>query len=279
MRGGPKIAVRAGLKAVLVGEVRPVGRKFMISARLFPATAATYCAVARAAMSPPLFPRSIAYQEVARARGESLAAARRSALEDVTTTSLDAPMLYSQAMRGGEYPLALLREAVAMTRPSLAHRRLARAFEPGPARPRWSHHAGLALHQVSARERHMIEGSYYAFVGGDHARSAAAFERMIELYPNDPVARHGRAVALEMAGDLEAAEAEYKKALGVDSMYLPGLMVMVRDVLLSRGKTDEAEAGYQRLMSLAPTDGHRLIGARIPIHAGSIRSPHSATGT
>jgi eukaryotic-like serine/threonine-protein kinase len=224
-----ELALREGLKAFITGEVARVGGSFTVSAR-----------VVRSGDSEPL----VSARESARDEdelleavdrlsrrlrervGESLRTVRASEpLAQVTTSSLEALQLYSQAVRisgasTGEVQRAvqLLEEAIAVD-PEFASAYRVLGILRGNAifdRPRAEAMLTRAFElsaRLTERERLHAAGSYHSYVTGEVDRAIAAYELLIDRYPDDLVALNNVAVIHGERGDpLRAAELHARSA-------------------------------------------------------------------
>jgi tetratricopeptide (TPR) repeat protein len=226
-----QVALREGIKAVLAGEITSVGGAFQLVANLLSAEDGSVLLSRRetASNSSEILGAIDRLSKSVRERmGESLRAIRAAEpLEQVTTGSLEALTLYSEAVRaieGARDPdrgLALLEEAVAIdTAFAAAYRKIgvvlgnrneqrARALEM--LRQAFEHRDRL-----TRRERFMVEGTYYSAVGDDE-RSVQAYERLVELYPDDSRGLNNLGLVYLARRDFGASEEIYRRAIEADS--------------------------------------------------------------
>ena len=196
---GREIALRdGGIRAMLTGRVDKLDTTYALSAVLVePVTGRTVASVREEAAGDSEFlPAVQRLSSRVRARlGEALADIEQSAraLEKVTTPSLSALQLFSQAdalIDPGKSDVAerLLRQAVAED-PDFAsgymhlawtifnQRRPATEYLPPAER------AVALAERVSERERYFILGSYHHMLGQDE-QAVAAYEALVQLYPD-----------------------------------------------------------------------------------------------
>jgi len=226
-----EVAIREGVKAVVDGEITPVGRGFVLSARLVAAqdgkvlTAHRETARDTSALIGSIDQLSKKLRE---RMGESLKTIRANEpLDQVTTTSLEALRMYSQAvhaadMGNNERAIALLEEAVAVdTAFAMAWRKLGivlgnierdRAREVEALTKAHEHRDRL-----TERERFMTLGSYHSAVTDDNERAIAAYQSLLEVYPNDTWAMNNLAILYLEARDYRRANQLFRRAVEWDS--------------------------------------------------------------
>jgi RNA polymerase sigma-70 factor (ECF subfamily) len=91
----------------------------------------------------------------------------------------------------------------------------------------------------------------------DWPRVAALYEALAQALPS-PVVRLNRAVAVAMAGDLDAGLALVDELVQRDELASYHLLYATRaDLLRRRGDVAEAVAEYQRALALAPSEAER----------------------
>jgi tetratricopeptide (TPR) repeat protein len=89
---------------------------------------------------------------------------------------------------------------------------------------------------------------------GDYANAEKAFQKYIALIPNDPNPYDSYAELLLKMGQFDDSVTQYRKALSVDSHFVPSRSGIAAD-LTYMGKADEAAAELQRLADQARNDG------------------------
>ena len=225
-----EVAERDGVKAFVTGEVAALGNGFSVTATLISVEHGDILAAVRevAADSTRLIS---AVDEVSRGlrrgAGESLWSVRTSQpLEEVTTGSLEALRLYSQALKVGDQdgdPVAaipLLKQAVLLdTTFAMAYRKLG-AFL-GNYRERGA--ADLALERayryrsrLPAAERYLTIGAYYDNAGMPDS-ALAAYRTLLQFDPGNTRALNNSAAQYVTLHDFHKAEQFRRRALESDS--------------------------------------------------------------
>jgi tetratricopeptide (TPR) repeat protein len=92
---------------------------------------------------------------------------------------------------------------------------------------------------------------------GAFGEAQAAYERVLQLRPNDVEALSNLGLALQVQGQLEQAVASQRKALVLHPRYVDAL-VRLADALKALGRLDEAEAAYRRALAIDPASSHAL---------------------
>ncbi len=275
-----EVAIREGIKAVVAGEITPVGTKFQLTAELISAEDGRVLAARRetAADSTAIIDAIDKLSNGLRARiGESLRTIRANEpLDRVTTGSLEALRRYSQAIRvieqgDSERAIALLREAVALdTAFAMAWRKLGVTLG-NIGRDRVGQIEALERayayreSRLTERERYLTQGSYYAHVTGETDKAIAAYRSLLDMYPHDTWALNNLAILYLDARDFQRAERLLRRAIELDSASaLQYGNVITTQV--SQGKISEAEETLRRLAEKAP--GH----PNIPFTAAALAS-------
>ncbi|HSG80681.1 MAG TPA: tetratricopeptide repeat protein [Gemmatimonadota bacterium] len=276
-----EVAVREGIKAVIAGDITPVGTGYVLSARLVAAEDGRVLTATRqtADDSTRIISAIDQLSKQLRERiGESLRTIQRSEpLDHVTTGSLEALRVYSQAVsiiEQGEHEraLTLLEEAVALDSTfAMAWRKLGITLgNLDRDRARQIEALTQAYERrdrLSDRERLLTEGSYYAGVTGENERAAAAYQALLDLHPDDTWALNNQALIFLEQRDYQRANRGFERAIQVDSsdaLFYGNLMT----TLAALDEFDQAESIYQRLGERFPEhpslliDGPALASAR-----------------
>ena len=95
------------------------------------------------------------------------------------------------------------------------------------------------------------------YQAGAIGEAQAAYERVLELRPNDAEAHSNLGLALQVQGQLEQAAACQRKALVLRPGYVEA-RVQLADALKALGRLDEAEAAYRRALAIDPASSHAL---------------------
>lgn len=230
-----EIAERDGLKAVIVGEVGPLGSGLIVSARLVSATGEVLTAQqAQASSVDELIGAIDELSGKLRERiGESLRSIRRTVpLDFVTTGSLEALRLYTlaaQAEISGDDSRAvtLLDQAVAEDSTfAMAYRKigtiLGNNFEQ-QARARDALTRAYELRdRLTELERGYTVAQYHSTVTGDRESSLEAYRTILDKYPDDHRALNNAGVDYFQLRDHERALEYYRRGVEVDSTWAVG---------------------------------------------------------
>ncbi|HEY3147154.1 MAG TPA: protein kinase, partial [Dongiaceae bacterium] len=215
-----EVAERAGIKAVVAGQIDPVGTSYVLSASLLGAADGRVLTAVRETADNPAALLKALDKLSAKLReriGESLVTIRGGPpLERVTTASLPALRKYSAASRlvdvgKDEEAIPLLEEAIALDSGfAMAYRKLAVAI--GNSQGSASREAAAATQAYQRRdrlpdiERELASAYYYSTVKDDRAKEAAAYRTVLSLDPDNGISLNNLALALNM--DRQFAEAE-----------------------------------------------------------------------
>jgi tetratricopeptide (TPR) repeat protein len=217
-----EIALREGLKAVVAGEILPLGEGFVLSARLVSVGTGDVLVASRETASDVSEIPAAVDRLSARLReriGESLRTIQGDPpLQQVTTRSLEALRSYAQAEQAndrGDYDraISLLQSALAEDSAfSMAHRKLGIILENQNREQERSREALRRAYEgrnrLTERERYLAEAAYFTYVQRDGEAAMDAYETLLEKYPADGIALNNLAVAY---GDLE----RWEDALGL----------------------------------------------------------------
>src|SRR5436309_1482619 len=234
--GGPldlalarELAQREGAKAVVHGQIDPLGRGYVVSAELV--SAADGAALVSVRENAPDDGAIIAAVDRLSHRlreriGESLKTIRASdPLEQVTTRSLEALRKYSQGVRASDAvdmarAAALLEEAIALdTTFAMAYRKLAVVLSnAGGAQSRIAAAATQAFRhrdRLTPFERDLADAYYYTRVVYDPAKTEAAYRAALEQQPENGVALNNLALVLNGLRRFSEAESITTRGLAV----------------------------------------------------------------
>jgi tetratricopeptide (TPR) repeat protein/tRNA A-37 threonylcarbamoyl transferase component Bud32 len=197
-----EIAERSGIKAVVSGQIDPVGTSYVLSASLLSATdGRVLTAVRETADGPGELLKAIdkLSAKLRERIGESLVTIRESQpLERVTTASLPALRKYSEAvhytdLERPDEAIPLLEEAISLdTGFAMAYRKLAVALDNANLSPSRSIQAVTKAYEHRDRlpdiERELTVAYYHTNADYDEAKIAAAYRSVLNLDPDDDVA-------------------------------------------------------------------------------------------
>ena len=255
-----ELAQREGAKAVLTGEIVPLGGEYVVSVRLANATSGEVLVARRetAAGSDDLIGAVDRVSRGLRERiGESLRTVQGGQpLFQATTASLDALRKYTEATlaaeEGGGYVRALnsLRQAIHLdTNFAMAYRRMG-AYLSNMGAPRRQVVAAVATAfelrgRLPERERLLAEASYDAFVLEDGARAIEAYRAMVERYPDDATGWNNLGFEYEKLRRWEEAESAYVHAG-------PGSQLNYVRTLVLHGHVKQAEEALHHWIATTP---------------------------
>ncbi|MDB4877386.1 MAG: protein kinase [Gemmatimonadetes bacterium] len=271
---GREIAQREGAKAVIDGDVTPLGAGYIIAVRLVSADSGTTLASFRETADSPkeLLPALDKLTHALRGKmGESLKTVHATPpLEQVTTSSLDALRKYAAAVRAnnveGDYEKSIQLNTEAVTIDSTfasAWRSLGIAFR-NASRTRAEADSAMAKayrhrERLTERERLLTVAEFWIGPGRDRAKAAAAFEEMLVRNPRDMT-------ALNNLGLVEASRRNFARA---ESLYAgawresKGAVALGNTVRteLNLGRTAAAES----LLAVAQARFHTPVIDMLPI--------------
>lgn len=225
-----EVAVREGLKAVLVGDVAPVGGRIVLTARLVDASTGQLIAPFQetAADTTRLVD---AIDDLGRAIRDKAGEPLRSIgadppLQQVTTGSLEALRLYSQAHeveRQGDAIRAadLYREATRIDPDfAMAHRKLGvqlgNSFGSRTEQVQAYTRAYELRDRLPPVERFVADATYYHLVVGDLDAAARAYETVLDMDPTNDVALNNLGIVYSRSGKQAEAERVYRLAIEND---------------------------------------------------------------
>jgi tetratricopeptide (TPR) repeat protein len=260
-------AVREGLKAVIEGEVGAAGSSFVLTARIVAAEDGAVLGSFRETAKGPdeiLDAIDALSQAIRTKAGESLVTVRETgALEQVTTPSLEALRLYTQAeivsnQGDSRRGITLLEEAIALDSAFAAAWRklgvlLNNTNAPNERRTQAATRAYELRDRLTPRERDLATAWYFFSPGPqqNRDRSAQVYESVLETYPDDRVALNNLAVIKEQEQDFESAAGLLQQAVGG-----PGATSVAHDNLIRNlyqlGREEEAKAALQRFAERYP---------------------------
>jgi len=251
-----EIAQREGVKAIIDGTIRSLAGGYAISMRLVTTDSLRELALFQETADGPQEILQAIDKLTRRMRekiGESLRDVRDSpALDQVTTSSLEALRVYAEAARSidmGGNPIAAserLREAVRIDSTfAMAWRKLGVALN-NSGLPRVQIDSALEQayrfrDRLTERERLLAEGTYFQLgPGRDRGRAIRAYEALLALDPTETAAANNLANILSGRRELARAESLYKSQIDAGRATAQQYTNLV-PVLFNQGKIDEAE--------------------------------------
>ena len=259
-----ELAQRQGAKAVVHGQIDPVGRGYLMSAELVTAADGTALVALRenARDDGAIIDAVDRLSKRLRERiGESLKTIRASEpLEQVTTGSLEALRKYSQAVKAndaGQFARAvsLLEEATSLdTTFAMAYRKLAVVLNnTGAAPSRVAEAAARAFRhrdRLTPLERYLAEAFYYYRAEFDRSKVENAYRSALELDPENYVALNN--LALTLIDVRRFAEAESLTLRGMAFAPNATLYVNAAEAQVGQGKLAEAARTVESFAQKAP---------------------------
>jgi tetratricopeptide (TPR) repeat protein len=205
-----EIAERQGVKAVVTGQIDPVGKGYVLSASLISAADGRMLTAVRESADDQgkLLSAIDGLSKKLRERiGESLTTIRANApLEKVTTGSLEALRKYTDALRledqdRNEEAIPLLEEAVALdTGFAMAWRKLAvitgNTFGSKTREVEAATQAFLHRDRLTPLERNLATAFYYDYVDRDTPKVSAAYREVLASDRDNTVALNNLSVTL-----------------------------------------------------------------------------------
>jgi eukaryotic-like serine/threonine-protein kinase len=275
-----EVAERSGVKAVVTGQIDPVGRGYVLSATLASAGDGRVLAAVRetADDATGLLKAIDRLSGKLRERiGESLVTIRANLpLEKVTTNSLAALRKYTEGTRlidlgRPEAAIPVLNEAIALdTGFAMAYRKLAVAIGNSSTSPT----AGAPSGEVEAAakafarrdrlpdvERGLATAYYYGVVEGDPAKEAAAYRSLLAFDPDNDIALNNLALVMNEEGHYAEAESLATRALrvGTASQYFFQLL----NAQVAQGRLEPARSTVTRAQEALPPDAPIRLQFRV----------------
>jgi tetratricopeptide (TPR) repeat protein len=255
-----ELALRDGLKAVIQGEVAPVGSGYLLSASV---VATETGQVLRAFRVPVASDDELLggidrlSREIREKSGESLRSIRQGVgLAQATTASLDALRLYTEAVRTFDEgrqleALPLLEEALELDPEfAMAWRKLAVILSNEGLDPERMRHASRQAYELrrrlTDREAGLAEAYYQSAVEDNPEAAIDAYRRLLERYPDDPTALNNIAVRLLLLGRWEESEDPLSRVASSPAPSASSLGNFIQ-VLWNVGKKEEAWSWHDSL--------------------------------
>jgi len=262
-----ELAQREGAKAVVRGQIDPVGRGYVLSAELVSAAdGATLVSLRENAKDDGAIIDAVdrLSKRLRERIGESLKTIRASdPLEQVTTGSLAALRKYSQALRANDAgetdrAVALLGEAIALdTTFAMAYRKLAVVLNnTGQAPSRIADAATSAFRhrdRLTPLERDLAEAFYYYQADFDRAKVESGYRSALELDPENYMALNNLALALNTQRKFAQAESLTQRGVAVSPTQAT-LYVNAMQAQIGQGNYAAASRSAQLFAERAPTN-------------------------
>jgi serine/threonine-protein kinase len=223
-------AEREGIRAVITGEVAPVGNRLALTARLVSADGKVLVAESEDADDADGLTTAVdrLSGELRKKVGETISQAEAAVpLDKVTTGSLEALRTFSQGLRANNQgdqtrAIQLINEAIEQDSTfAMAYRKLAVLLNnEGENRSRAVWAASKAFEyrdRLTEREKYLVVAAYHSVVTGNTDLQISAYRTVLDMHPDDSYALNNLGVIYGGLRDFERAADYYQKALGVDS--------------------------------------------------------------
>jgi tetratricopeptide (TPR) repeat protein/tRNA A-37 threonylcarbamoyl transferase component Bud32 len=259
-----EVALRDGIKALVVGHVSAVAGSYVLTVQLLSAKSGEVLAAERETADATDFIEAIdrVSDRLRRKIGESLRAVRSERpLEAVTTASLDALRDYSLATRlgvgNGDFlgAIPLLEHAVTLdTGFAMAYRTL--GVYRGQVGDRAGQIEGLTLayqhsDRMTEREAALARAAYYDMVIQDDDKAIAAYRGILEQDSTDRTALINLALKYADRREYERAESLDARAIALDpGNWVPYLNLIYAQV--ANGKRGDAQHTLARALAKLP---------------------------
>ena len=260
------LAQREGVKAIVIGQIAPVGKAYVLTASVISASDGTVLTAVRedAASDGALLGALDQLSKDLRERiGESLTAVRAAdPLEQVTTQSLDALRKYSEGVRlaaegQDEAAVPVLQQAVALdTEFAMAYRKLAVVLGNTGASYQQQVDASTRAYnhrdRLTPAERDQTVAYYFQFADYDPIKAIAAYRDLLGLDSNGYVGLNNLSILLIARREYAAAESLLTRgiAMGCGNCYqqlIQTALILGRDSA-ARALTDQ----YQKAFPSSP---------------------------
>ncbi|HXY30099.1 MAG TPA: protein kinase [Gemmatimonadaceae bacterium] len=264
------IAAREGVKAIVDGDVAPLGQGFVMAVRLVAADSGTELASFRETADSPrdLLPTLDKLTRKLRGKiGESLRTVHAAPpLEQVTTSSLEALRKYAAGARANDLEgdddkaIPLLQQAVAIdTTFAMAYRKLGVALGnngmPQAQTDAALEHAYRYRDRLPARERYLATTSYFDFgPGHDRQKAAAAYEALLEMDSLDHIALNNYGNLLQGRREYARAESLYLRAIRANTEGVQEFQGLI-GTQVAQKKFDAADSTLALGRSIFPKNG------------------------
>jgi serine/threonine-protein kinase len=285
-----EVAERYGVKAFVTGDVAALGAGYSVSAELIAVKSGETLVSVREEASDSSKLLAVVDKVSDRLRrgvGESLWAVRASApLEQVTTSSLQALRLYSQAIRVGDQEgdthraVEILRQAVTFdTTFAMAYRKLGVYLRDMGAHAASDDALARAFRNrlhLPELERYNTAGSYYASVALPDS-AIATYRALLALYPTDMRGLNNLASVYMDLREYARAESLYHRAIESDST-VALLFNHLATVQLNGGRFDAADRTLaERARRFPPAQDAEGVAATLSMMRGDIAGATART--
>ena len=285
-----EVAERYGVKAFVTGDVASLGAGYSVSAELIAVKSGETLVSVRedaADSSKLLAAVDKVSDRLRRGIGESLWTVHASApLEQVTTSSLQALRLYSQAIRVGDNEgdthraVEILRQAVGLdTTFAMAYRKLGVYLNGMGAHAASDDALARAFHnraRLPELERYATAGSYFSVVGLPDS-AIATYRALLALYPTDMRGLANLGGVYMDLREFARAESLYHRAIQTDSS-VALLFNHLATAQLNGGRYADAEHTLvERSRRFPPQQDAGMIEVALVLQRGELDSAQLST--
>lgn len=257
---GREIALREGIKGLLVCGIGKFGNDYLLTARLVDPEkqTAVFSDSARAKTGEDILAGvDDLAKKVRHGLGESLARIdqQRLILARATTSSLEALKLYSSSMRApGDVVVQMLKRALELDPDfALAHAELGMKYYIASMRVQGEEHFQRALSlldRLTAREQLWIRAVVEDW-RGNREQGIQNYRTYLAQYPDDSTAWFRLGYAYMVSGQAEAAIEAFQRHVGLDRESAGGYVNLASSYSMLN-KRDEALANYKKAFSVSP---------------------------
>ncbi|HKE92483.1 MAG TPA: serine/threonine-protein kinase [Gemmatimonadales bacterium] len=265
-----ELAQRAGVKAIVTGQIDPVGKSYVVTASVISAADGSVLTAVRenAADDAALLGALDRLSRGLRERiGESLTSVRDAQhLEQVTTGSLEALRRYTDGVRrfdNGEVEAALplFQQAVAIdTGFAMAYRKIAAALgNVGGSRDQIAAAASRAYahrDRLPDLERTLATAYYHKAVDWDPAAQVAAYREALDIDAYNDVALNNLGLELQRERQFAAAESLFQRGTDLGQGDNPYINLVWDQA--AQGRFRDAHASAARFAAASPSDAAAL---------------------
>jgi tetratricopeptide (TPR) repeat protein/tRNA A-37 threonylcarbamoyl transferase component Bud32 len=260
-----ELAQRTSVKAIVTGQIDPVGKSYVVSASVISATDGTVLTAVRetAENDAALLGALDKLSRALRGRiGESLTAVRDAQpLDHVTTASLEALRRYTEANRSFdrgdlETALTLFQQAVAIdTGFAMAYRKIAAVLanlgSPTDQIVTAATKAYAHRDRLPELEAHLAAAYYHNVVDWDPTTQRADYRAALDLDPDNDVALNNLGLELARERSFAAAESLHGRAVALNQGQSAWVNLIWDQA--GQGRYADAHATIQRLTTAIPT--------------------------
>jgi tetratricopeptide (TPR) repeat protein len=250
-----EVAKREGAKAVVDGDITPLGNGFVVAMRLVSADSGVELAGFHetANDAKDLLPTIDHLARALRGKiGESLKSVHADPpLEQVTTPSLAALRKFVEGKRANNFEvdyekaLRLMREAIALdTGFAMAYRNVGIVLGNLDYPESMVDSAYAKAYQyrdrLTERERYLTEMTYFQGPARDRGKAARVYEEYLTIYPHDYAALNNVGEIYESRRQFARADSAYRRSIAESPSVLAYGNLIV--ALLGEGRIDEADS-------------------------------------